>query len=89
MIHGDLYFRGEKKTGRCRLHRQPRRDRSVPVQAEGRFSATATLQRSVFGMKRYAEVVGENIELRFEIEGIRDGDAAKSSQQEGKDGAEK
>ena len=39
----------------------------------------AELARSTFGMKRYADVVGENIELRFEIEGIRDGAAAKES----------
>ena len=43
------------------------------------FSAKAELARSTFGMKRYADVVGENIELRFEIEGIRDGAAAKES----------
>lgn len=42
------------------------------------FSATATLHRSAFDMKRYAEVVGEDIALRFEIEGIRDHDAIPS-----------
>jgi polyisoprenoid-binding protein YceI len=41
------------------------------------FSATARLHRSAFGMNRYADVVGEDIPLRFEIESIRDRDAAR------------
>lgn len=40
------------------------------------FSARTTLQRSAFGMKRYAEVVGETIDVRIEVEGIADGQAA-------------
>ncbi len=40
------------------------------------FSATAILHRSDFGMDRYKEVVGEDIILRFEIEGLPDREAA-------------
>lgn len=40
------------------------------------FSASATLHRFDFGMTRYADVVGNEIDLRFEIEGILDRDAA-------------
>lgn len=89
VIHGDLYFRGEKKPIDVGFTLNRVAADPYLFKQKAGFSATATLQRSVFGMKRYAEVVGENIELRFEIEGIRDGEAAKSSTQEGKDGAEK
>ncbi len=40
------------------------------------FSARATLRRSDFGMTRFREVVGAEVHLRLEIEGIRDDDAA-------------
>ncbi|MEO8669875.1 MAG: YceI family protein [Tahibacter sp.] len=40
------------------------------------FSATARLQRSAFGMKKLLTVVGDRIDLRFEVEAVRDhGDA--------------
>ncbi|MEP7044949.1 MAG: YceI family protein [Dokdonella sp.] len=89
VIHGDLYFRGDKKPVDVNFTLNRVATDPYLFKQKAGFSATATLQRSVFGMKRYAEVVGENIELRLEIEGIRDGDAAKSSEQEGKDGAQK
>lgn len=40
------------------------------------FSARTTLRRSAFGMTRYAEVVGEDVEMRIEVEGIADDQAA-------------
>ena len=40
------------------------------------FSAQASLKRGDFGIKRYQGVVGENVELRIEVEGIPDNDAA-------------
>ncbi|MET0226760.1 MAG: YceI family protein [Dokdonella sp.] len=89
VIHGDLYFRGEKKPVDVAFTLNRIATDPYLFKQKAGFSATATLQRSVFGMKRYAEVVGENIALRFEIEGIRDGDAARSSTQEGNDGAQK
>ena len=89
VIHGDLYFRGEKKPVDVGFTLNRVANDPYLFKQKAGFSATATLQRSAFGMKRYAEVIGENIELRFEIEGIRDGDAAKSSTQEEKDGAQK
>jgi polyisoprenoid-binding protein YceI len=89
VIHGDLYFRGEKKPVDVGFTLNRVANDPYLFKQKAGFSATATLQRSAFGMKRYAEVIGENIELRFEIEGIRDGDAAKSSTREEKDGAQK
>lgn len=40
------------------------------------FSARASLKRGDFGIKRYQGVVGEVVELRIEVEGIPDNDAA-------------
>ena len=39
------------------------------------FSATGTLKRSAFGMTRSANDIGDEVTLRIEVEGIRDGDA--------------
>jgi polyisoprenoid-binding protein YceI len=43
------------------------------------FSATATIDRSDFGMTRLLPAVGDTVEIRLEIEGIRDG-TSRSSQ---------
>jgi polyisoprenoid-binding protein YceI len=43
------------------------------------FSASATLKRSDFGMKRYATEIGDEISIRIEAEGLRDGDAQKQT----------
>ncbi len=49
------------------------------------FSATATIKRSDFGMKKYLPDVGDKIELRIEVEGLRDRNA---QEQAGKDDRE-
>lgn len=36
------------------------------------FSARVTLQRGAFGIERYQGVVGEDVELRIEVEGVAD-----------------
>jgi len=51
------------------------------------FSAQAIVKRSAFGMTRYAEVVGDEVELRIEVEGIDDDKAA--TRNEAADGIEK
>ncbi len=43
------------------------------------FSANGTLKRSAFGMTRSANDIGDDVALRVEVEGIRDGDAQKPS----------
>lgn len=50
------------------------------------FSARATIDRFAFGMERYRDVVGADVELRIEVEAIRDptaarGDAADADQE--------
>ena len=39
------------------------------------FSATASLKRSDFGMSKYLPDIGDAVELRIEVEGLRDKDA--------------
>ncbi|MBO9664693.1 YceI family protein [Dokdonella sp.] len=90
VIHGELQFRGESRPVDVAFTLNRVANDPYLFKRKAGFSATATLQRSAFGMKRYAEVVGEDVSLRFEIEGIRDGDAAKPTTADGgKDGAEK
>ena len=89
VIHGDLYFRGEQKPLDVEFTFNRSGNDPYAFKRKAGFSAHATVQRSVFGMKRYAEVVGENIELRLEIEGIRDGDADKPKNEDGNDGTQK
>jgi len=44
------------------------------------FSATATFKRSIFGMTRSIPQVGDDIAIRIEVEGVRDGDAKQQAQ---------
>jgi len=43
------------------------------------FTATAAFKRSAFGMTRSLKDVGDDVSIRIEIEGVRDGDAAKQA----------
>ena len=44
------------------------------------FSATATLKRSDFGMKKYLPDVGDEVAIRIEAEGLRDRAAQEQAQ---------
>lgn len=81
-IHGDLQFRGETKPVDVAFTLNRVGNDPYLFKRKAGFSASATLRRSAFGMTRYAEVVGEDVTLRFEIEGIRDRDAGKSTAEE-------
>lgn len=76
VIHGDLTFHGETRPIDVDFTLNHIGNDPYQFKQKAGFSAKAVLHRSEFGMKRYADVVGENIELRFEIEGIPDRDAA-------------
>jgi polyisoprenoid-binding protein YceI len=89
VIHGELYFRGDSRPVDVAFTLNRVGSDPYLFKRKAGFSATAVLQRSAFGMKRYADVVGENVTLRLEIEGIRDGDAAAPGKEKGNDGAEK
>ncbi len=79
VIHGDLDLHGETRPVDVTFTLNHIGTDPYVFKRKAGFSATATLHRSAFEMKRYAEVVGEDIALRFEIEGIRDHDATPST----------
>jgi polyisoprenoid-binding protein YceI len=80
IIHGDLALHGTTKPVDVEFTLNRIGNDPYQFKQKAGFSAKAVLHRSDFGIKRYAEVVAENIELRFEIEGIRDSGAAKSEE---------
>ena len=80
IIHGDLTLHGTTKPVDVEFTLNRIGNDPYEFKQKAGFSAKAVLHRSDFGIKRYAEVVGEDIELRFEIEGIRDSGAAKSEE---------
>jgi len=80
VIHGDLVLHGETKPVDVEFTLNRIGNDPYQFKQKAGFSAKTVLHRSEFGIKRYAEVVAENIELRFEIEGIRDSGAAKSEE---------
>ena len=86
VIHGDLTFHGTTKPLDVEFTLNRIGNDPYAFKTKAGFSAKATVPRSAFGMTRYAEVVGENIELRFEIEGIPDRGAADSATKEKADG---
>lgn len=77
VIHGDLAFRGETRPVDVMFTLNRVGNDPYAFRKKAGFSATATLRRFEFGMTRYKEVVDDAIELRLEIEGIADSDAAK------------
>jgi polyisoprenoid-binding protein YceI len=54
---------------------QLKRDPMPPFRRTAGFSATATLLRSDFGIDAWKSLVGDAVELRIEVEAVRDGDA--------------
>lgn len=82
VIHGELTFRGESKPIDVAFTLNRIGNDPYAFKQKVGFSATATLHRFEFGMTRYKDVVGDDVELRLEIEGIRDSTAATPKSQE-------
>lgn len=80
VIHGELYFRGEQKPVDVDFTLNKIGKDPYAFSRKAGFSGHAEFSRSAFGMTRFAEVVGDRIELRFEIEGLPDSDAVKTAQ---------
>lgn len=78
-VHGELDFRGVKKPLDLDVTLNRVGTDPYAFRQKAGFSATATLDRFAFGMDRYKDVVAAAIELRLEIEGIRDRNAADKS----------
>lgn len=76
VIHGDLTLRGETKAVDVAFTLNRLGNDPYAFRQKAGFSATAVLHRFDFGITRYRDVVGNDVALRLEIEGIRDPDAA-------------
>ena len=70
---GTLYLHG-KQQPLCLDVRfnQSQREPLPPFHDKAGFSATATLERSAFGIDDWKTLVGDRVELRIEAEAIRD-----------------
>jgi polyisoprenoid-binding protein YceI len=70
-VDGELTLRGVTRPVALdvRVNRVGRN--SFTLQHRAGFSATATLRRSEFGMRRLLAAVGDEVEIRLEIEGVR------------------
>jgi polyisoprenoid-binding protein YceI len=80
VIHGDLTLHGVTRPIDVEFTLNRIGNDPYQFKQKAGFSAKAVVPRSEYDMKRYADVVAENIELRFEIEGIRDNGAATSEE---------
>ena len=80
VIHGTLSFHGATKPVDVAFTLNRIANDPYAFKQKAGFSATAVLDRFDFGMTRFKEVVGAPVDLRFEIEGVRDDDAAQPSE---------
>ena len=73
---GTLYLHGRQQPLCLDVtFNQARREPLPPFHHLAGFSATATLQRSAFGIDKWLGMVGDQVELRIEVEAIQDDDA--------------
>jgi polyisoprenoid-binding protein YceI len=79
-IHGDLILHGVTKAVDVEFKFNRIGNDPYTFKRKAGFSAHAKLNRNDFDMKRFQDVVGQDVELTIEIEGIRDGDAAKQDE---------
>jgi polyisoprenoid-binding protein YceI len=86
IIHGDLTLHGVTRPVDVEFTLNRVGNDPYKFKQKAGFSAKATVKRADFGITRYTEVIGENIELRFEIEGLRDSGAAKETPETRPDG---
>jgi|KBSMisStandDraft_5_1062788.scaffolds.fasta_scaffold351067_2 polyisoprenoid-binding protein YceI len=76
-IHGDLILHGVTKAIDVDFKFNRVGNDPYTFKRKAGFSATAKLNRNDFDMKRFQDVVGQDIELTLVIEGIKDDGAAR------------
>jgi polyisoprenoid-binding protein YceI len=76
-IHGDLALHGVTKPVDVEFRFNRAGNDPYTFKRKAGFSATAKLSRNDFDMKRFQDVVGQEVALTIEIEGIRDDGAGK------------
>lgn len=81
IIHGDLTLHGQTVPMELAItFNKAARDPYTFKDKVG-FSASTTLHRGDFGIKRYQRVIGEDVEIRIEVEGIADSAQPKSNEE--------
>jgi polyisoprenoid-binding protein YceI len=78
-IHGDLILHGVTKPIDVDFKFNRVGNDPYTFKRKAGFSATAKLNRNDFDMKRFQDVVGQDVELTLVIEGIKDDGAAKQT----------
>lgn len=78
-IHGDLILHGVTKPIDVDFKFNRAGNDPYTFKRKAGFSASAKLNRNDFDMKRFQDVVGQDVELTFVVEGIRDDGAAKQA----------
>ena len=78
-IHGDLILHGVTKSIDVEFKFNRAANDPYTFKRKAGFSAQAKLNRNDFDMKRYQDVVGQDVALTIEIEGIKDDGAARQS----------
>lgn len=71
-LHGSLTLRGVTRPLVLEITRNRVGRNTFSLKYTAGFSARATLRRSEFGMSRLPAAIGDEVELRLEIEGIRE-----------------
>lgn len=82
IVHGDLAFHGETRALDLAITLNRVGNDPYAFRQKAGFSATATLPRFDFGVTRYKDVIGADVQLRIEVEGLRDRDAAAPEKDE-------
>jgi polyisoprenoid-binding protein YceI len=78
IVHGTLELHGERQPVDVAFTLNRVGNDPYTFRHKIGFSATASLDRFAFGMQRFKEVVGATVDLRLEIEGIRESDSVPS-----------
>ena len=75
IIHGNLTLLGRTKPVDLQVTFNRAALNGYSLRYVAGFSASAAFKRSSFGMDRETRSVGDDVTVRMEIEGVRDGDA--------------
>lgn len=78
IVHGTLELHGERQPVDVAFTLNRVGNDPYTFRHKIGFSATASLDRFAFGMQRFKDVVGAMVDLRLEIEGIRESDSVPS-----------
>ena len=79
VVHGKLTLLGRTQTVDLKLTFNKAAMNGYTLHYVAGFSASAAFKRSAFGMTRSLKDVGDDVTIHIEVEGVRDGDAAKQA----------